>query len=43
MLNKSLETDADTIIYDLEDSVAPDSKNEARARLITFLQVCPNT
>ncbi|KZT40638.1 beta subunit of citrate lyase [Sistotremastrum suecicum HHB10207 ss-3] len=38
MLNKSLQTDADTIIYDLEDSVAPASKSTARSGLVDFLQ-----
>jgi citrate lyase subunit beta-like protein len=37
MLQKSLAVDADTIIYDLEDSVAPSQKNQARTSLISFL------
>ncbi|KAL5501598.1 hypothetical protein ACEPAH_8858 [Sanghuangporus vaninii] len=37
MLMKSLETPSDVIIYDLEDSVAPDAKARARSALNTFL------
>src|ERR1700761_2016385 len=39
MLQKSLKTNADTIIYDLEDSVAPSErdKSTARDKLSTFL------
>jgi len=39
MLQKSLVTGSDVIIYDLEDSVAPseEGKNDARERLIEFL------
>ncbi|EJC97995.1 beta subunit of citrate lyase [Fomitiporia mediterranea MF3/22] len=36
MLNKSLETPSDVIIYDLEDSVAPDAKAGARTALGKF-------
>lgn len=32
MLQKSVSTGADTIIYDLEDSVAPSEKDKAAAR-----------
>jgi citrate lyase subunit beta-like protein len=39
MLNKSLQSLADTIIFDLEDSVAPDQKGAARAQLVEFLKV----
>lgn len=39
MLNKSLQSQADTVIFDLEDSVAPDQKVAARAQLVDFLQV----
>jgi citrate lyase beta subunit len=31
--------EADTVIYDLEDSVAPDTKAAARSELIRFLTV----
>ncbi|KAI5122460.1 hypothetical protein M0805_008771 [Coniferiporia weirii] len=37
MLQKSLETPSDVIIYDLEDSVAPAAKPAARAALTAFL------
>jgi len=39
MLQKSLVTGSDVIIYDLEDSVAPseEGKNDARERLMEFL------
>jgi len=39
MLNKSLQSKADTVIFDLEDSVALDQKVAARAQLVEFLQV----
>ena len=39
MLVKSLETPSDVIIYDLEDSVAPDTKPRARSALHEFLNV----
>jgi citrate lyase subunit beta-like protein len=41
MLEKSLTTDSDVIIYDLEDSVPPDpsDKTRARLRLKEFLSV----
>ena len=39
MLMKSLETPSDVIIYDLEDSVAPDTKPRARSALHEFLNV----
>jgi citrate lyase subunit beta-like protein len=38
MLQKSLTTNADTIIYDLEDSVAASQKTKARNSLIGFLR-----
>jgi citrate lyase subunit beta-like protein len=37
MLQKSLQTKSDVIIYDLEDSVAPADKRVARDRLANFL------
>ncbi|KAH8104486.1 Pyruvate/Phosphoenolpyruvate kinase-like domain-containing protein [Cristinia sonorae] len=37
MLEKSLTTTSDVIIYDLEDSVPPDAKTAARERLEKFL------
>ncbi|EMD39982.1 hypothetical protein CERSUDRAFT_150852 [Gelatoporia subvermispora B] len=37
MLQKSLSTNTDVIIYDLEDSVPPSDKGSARERLRTFL------
>ncbi|KAJ7205914.1 citrate lyase beta subunit [Mycena haematopus] len=42
MLEKSLSSSSDTIIYDLEDSVPPSAadKNASRARLSGFLGVC---
>lgn len=41
MLDKSLSTPSDVIIYDLEDSVppSPHDKDSARQRLSTFLSV----
>lgn len=39
MLKKSLTNNSDTLIYDLEDSVAPSEKDAARGALSTFLQV----
>lgn len=39
MLEKSLSSDSDTLIYDLEDSVAPDQKSIARQNLVNFLAV----
>lgn len=41
MLNKSLVTKSDVIVYDLEDSVPPSAadKNGARNRLAQFIQV----
>lgn len=41
MLQKSLSSDSDVIIYDLEDSVPPSvrDKDGARSRLANFLQV----
>jgi citrate lyase beta subunit len=41
MLEKSLTTESDVTIYDLEDSIAPADKIKARLGLLTFLQVCP--
>jgi citrate lyase subunit beta-like protein len=41
MLDKSLKTDTDMIIYDLEDSVSPFDKDTARERLKGFLTVRP--
>ncbi|KIP08983.1 hypothetical protein PHLGIDRAFT_355556 [Phlebiopsis gigantea 11061_1 CR5-6] len=40
MLNKSLVTKSDVIVYDLEDSVPPSAadKNSARNRLVQFIQ-----
>jgi citrate lyase subunit beta-like protein len=42
MLQKSLTTTSDIIIYDLEDSVPPGTtdKDSARERLKEFLTVC---
>ena len=42
MLEKSLTTNSDVIIYDLEDSVppAPMDKESARRRLKDFFDVC---
>lgn len=42
MLNKSLVTSSDMIVYDLEDSVPPSpaDKDGARNRLSEFIQVC---
>lgn len=37
MLEKSLTSDSDTLIYDLEDSVAPSQKESARHNLVRFL------
>jgi citrate lyase beta subunit len=39
MLEKSLKVNSDVFIYDLEDSVAPDSKAQARSNLVGFLSV----
>ena len=39
MLHKSTTLASDTLIYDLEDSVAPAQKLEARSNLSDFLQV----
>jgi citrate lyase subunit beta-like protein len=39
MLEKSLKCNSDTLIYDLEDSVAPSQKESARTSLINFLAV----
>jgi citrate lyase subunit beta/citryl-CoA lyase len=36
-VDKSLELDADCLVYDLEDSVGPDAKDEARERVIRIL------
>jgi len=43
MLEKSIGTGSDVLIYDLEDSVSPQSidKAAARSRLGKFLKVCP--
>lgn len=38
MLNKSLETEADGLILDLEDAVTPDRKNESRKIIASWLQ-----
>ncbi|CAE6538550.1 unnamed protein product [Rhizoctonia solani] len=38
MLEKSLSSPSDAIIYDLEDSVAPSEKDRARTALLGFLQ-----
>ncbi|CAE7137015.1 unnamed protein product [Rhizoctonia solani] len=38
MLQKSLSSPSDAIIYDLEDSVAPNEKDRARIALLGFLQ-----
>jgi len=38
MLRKSLSVEADTIIYDLEDSVAPAQKEKARHSLVEFFR-----
>lgn len=45
MLNKSLVTKSDVIVYDLEDSVPPSvvDKDGARNRLAHFIQVRPQT
>lgn len=40
MLEKSTSVDSDVIVYDLEDSVAPKDKEQARNNLIHFLGVC---
>lgn len=42
MLDKSLASDADTIIYDLEDSVASQQKKQARDYLMAFLRETKN-
>ncbi len=39
MLEKSLLTSADSIAYDLEDSVTPAKKVEARAAVAEFMDV----
>lgn len=39
MLEKSLSTDSDVIVYDLEDSVAPKDKEYARQSLVDLLRV----
>ncbi|ELU41620.1 hpcH/HpaI aldolase/citrate lyase family domain-containing protein [Rhizoctonia solani AG-1 IA] len=39
MLQKSLSSPSDALIYDLEDSVAPNEKERARTALLGFLQV----
>ncbi|KAB5594273.1 Citrate lyase subunit beta-like protein [Ceratobasidium theobromae] len=41
MLQKSLASPSDALIYDLEDSVAPNEKYRARTALIDFLQKQP--
>ena len=40
MLEKSLLSPADSIAYDLEDSVAPNRKSEARKAVSEFLDAC---
>jgi HpcH/HpaI aldolase/citrate lyase family len=40
MLSKALVSTSDAIIFDLEDSVAPNSKPQARQDLVKFLSVC---
>lgn len=42
-LQKLHSLDCDGAIFDLEDSVAPDMKDEARANLVSFLQETPFT
>lgn len=39
MLQKSLSSESDALIYDLEDSVAPNEKVRARSSLLEFLKV----
>lgn len=39
MLQKSLSSESDALIYDLEDSVAPSEKARARSSLLEFLTV----
>jgi hypothetical protein len=39
MLQKSLTSKSDALIYDLEDSVAPNEKSRARSSLLDFLRV----
>lgn len=39
MLEKSRHLDSDILIYDLEDSVAPNAKQSARTSLVHFLSV----
>ena len=39
MLESSLKTPSDVIVYDLEDSVAPSEKDAARSGLEKFLSV----
>ncbi|CAE6439426.1 unnamed protein product [Rhizoctonia solani] len=41
MLQKSLSSPSDALIYDLEDSVAPNEKKRARTALLGFLQSQP--
>ncbi|CEL57393.1 citrate lyase subunit beta-like protein [Rhizoctonia solani AG-1 IB] len=41
MLQKSLSSPSDALIYDLEDSVAPNEKERARTALLGFLQSQP--
>ncbi|CAE6428471.1 unnamed protein product [Rhizoctonia solani] len=41
MLQKSLSSPSDALIYDLEDSVAPNEKERARSALLGFLQSQP--
>lgn len=43
MLAKSLNSPSDTIIYDLEDSVAPNQKIVAREGLVRFLRANTDT
>ncbi|KAG9076811.1 hypothetical protein FS749_011359 [Ceratobasidium sp. UAMH 11750] len=38
MLQKSLSSESDALIYDLEDSVAPNEKARARSSLLEFLR-----
>ncbi|QRV76363.1 citrate lyase subunit beta-like protein [Ceratobasidium sp. AG-Ba] len=38
MLQKSLTSESDALIYDLEDSVAPNEKARARGALLEFLK-----
>jgi hypothetical protein len=43
MLEKSLQSPADSICYDLEDAVAPGRKDEARRMVCELLNVCEIT